>query len=209
MTAAWRGPLACLALAGLVTGCTSGSDPQPAQESATGLSHEEQMQDMADDYGITAPPEVDVVREITPDESVTVIADCMRDAGWPAQIVDGVAEYEFTLQQEEEFNRSHLTCHAQYPIDQRYTRPWTDEQVALAYEHVTSVWIPCLAQHGVELPAPSEAVFRQSPQSGWYDSQALFTQLQTLEESGEIESVEWLQEECPQWPPDSVLFPQE
>ena len=72
MTAAWRGPLACLALAGLVTGCTSGSDPQPAQESATGLSHEEQMQDMADDYGITAPPEVDVVREITPDESVTV-----------------------------------------------------------------------------------------------------------------------------------------
>jgi len=71
------------------------------------------------------------------------------------------------------------------------------------------VWIPCLAQHGVELPAPSEAVFRQSPQSGWYDSQSLFEQLQALEELGEIESVEWLQDECPQWPPDSVLFPLE
>ena len=100
MTAAWRGPLACLALAGLVTGCTSGSDPQAPQEKAAALSHEEQMRNMAEDFGITDPPEVAVIREITPDKSVTVIAECMRDAGWPAQIVGGVAEFEFTLQQE-------------------------------------------------------------------------------------------------------------
>lgn len=172
--------------------------------------HEEQLDGLAESLGITAPPEVEVVREVEPSEIVAVHAECMTEAGWAVEIVDGVGESaEIAAHQEEAFDLSYYICKAQYPIDERFIRPWTDGQIEVAYEHVTTVWIPCLAQHGVEVQAPSEAVFRQSPQSGWFDSRGFVAQAEAAEAAGQIESLDWLHDECPQWPPDAVLFPQE
>lgn len=82
-------------LVAALAACTSEPPDEAAGVSATGVSHEQQIREMAEEFGVTDPPEVEVVREVSPDESVIVVAACMEDAGWHSEVVDGAAGYDY------------------------------------------------------------------------------------------------------------------
>ncbi|USQ81135.1 hypothetical protein NF556_05685 [Ornithinimicrobium faecis] len=86
---------------------------------------------------------------------------CLEDAGWPAELSsEGQINISIPLDQEQAFNETSALCHMQYPLDEKYTAPWTGEQYGILYDHWVSVTIPCLAEKGYEPnPPPTRQTF--------------------------------------------------
>lgn len=67
---------------------------------------------------------------------MTAIASCMEEMGWSSELdAEGAATYDIPPGQDEAFDEAHVRCRMQYPVAERYTRPFTSEQRGILYDH--------------------------------------------------------------------------
>lgn len=207
-----------LALVTIAAGCTGTDDGTadpvgaPAQIAAGGptpsLSPQERY---AVDHGVEIP-DVPVVREIRPDESVTVIAQCMEEAGWPSEIdAEGAASYDIPPGQGAAYDEASVRCRFQYPIAEKYTRPFTAEQWGVLYDHWATTTIPCLRDQGYD-PAelPTRETFIEESLGGGADyvlNGPIYDDVMADVAQGRWPSERHLLTNvCPQEPPEDVLY---
>ena len=183
--------VAVLALAGC-------SQTPPAQHEVGGGSSD--WEQFHAEYPNAPRPDTQVIRNVDLDEWATVIADCLHDAGFPNVHADsdGGLSYETPPQQAEPFGLAKYVCMAQYPLDPKYTKPATDEQLGKLYDYLTLVQVPCLEAQGLEVPPPpSKTRFIET----YYDSPEWLPFAMVSEQAEANGTLDQLDRLCPQTPP--------
>lgn len=154
------------------------------------------------------PPDVEFVRFVARNEMGETIAACLGEVGIEAQASsDGTG---FLIlgnpppSQGRFIDESIYACFAKYPVDPRYHVELSDSQYRVLYDYFVGELTECLREHGeiVADDAPSFETFKESyAQTGWSPySQELVLSLDDTR-------LNVLLSECPQAPPDSVLYP--
>lgn len=139
-------------MGGSATACQSGTESTPESSSQGSVgSHEEALRQLAADLEIPDPPDVEVVREISPSESSGVHNACLVEAGW-IQNDDG--SFSIPDEQMAAHNLSSYKCAAAYPIADHYLQPMQSEQWSLVYNHYVEEFIPCAAEQGFQVSEP-------------------------------------------------------
>ncbi len=145
-------------------------------------------------------PEVELIREVSDKEWMTVHIECMTQAGFPpkSQGDQGVG-WEVPADQVEAFDLANFTCEAQYPRRMELMQPYTPDQLNIMYQWMVDETIPCLAREGYEVSdVPTLESFRQgySPQQGFWTP-----------DSGVPGGVPiGVQEKCSHMPPPEILY---
>lgn len=162
---------------------------------------------LAEEYDVTDPPDVAIVREVKPDEAGTIRAECMTEAGWPNQVLpDGAVQYDYTDDQADDFNLAVYTCELQFPVEAKYTRPFGDDQWAMMYDHFIDVYVPCAKAEGYDVgEIPSRDVYLATPEAEkWFPGRSVRRQITAGE--GEHSSVEEFEAICPATPGWESLY---
>jgi hypothetical protein len=135
-------------------------------------------------------PEVDIERVVDLSEADAIINQCIEEEGFP----DG----EFATGQETQMELAIFVCKARFPLDPKYTRPFTDKQHAFVYDYYLNELVPCLEHEGYEqtVTPPSRQVYIDTGGEGagwWFPYEAV---------DADISEDEWLRinELCPQAP---------
>ncbi|USQ75178.1 hypothetical protein [Ornithinimicrobium cryptoxanthini] len=169
---------------------THGSHPGP-------IVWDDHLAGLAESLGIADPPEVPVVREVSPSESQAAVDGCLAEEGWMQGNDGWVTVPEDQL---EASNLSIYICTAQYPIRPEFLSPLTDRQFARLYDHWITETLPCAQRNGVSVDldaVPTKETFLQDPYS-WTLFSLLMPQLVSMEEAGAIASVDsFLTDVCP------------
>ncbi len=185
----------------MVLGACGGSAPAPMQSSS---AQSQAASDPGDVwrkfYGITNPPDVQVVRSIAPEDVDGVLSDCLAEAGY-APMADG--GYDVPTSMKPAFNLAQYTCRMKYPIIDKYSGAWGEEQIRRQYNWTTGFLLGCLAEHGhpVSSAVPSESKFIET----WVT--APFYPFSELGAAG-VPSAELnaLERDCPQIAPSSIVW---
>ena len=146
-------------------------------------------------------PEVQQVRLITLDEHPQVIVGCLHEAGFPEVTAeDGAVNYSVADEaQGAALALAHYTCAAEYPLDPKFERPLTDEQLRKLYDHYTGRLRECVEAEGHEVSEPptfEKFVEDQRNQSGTWDP------ISEASENLNGSQVQKLIDKCPEVPPD-------
>ncbi len=158
----------------MLAGCASGelnsedADPQPTGSSSAYLQSQadERWQFVQNKYPGAKRPEVDVVRHVDRTEWATVVAECLTEAGfvaWPEP--NGLlATNPGGSGQDEAHAIANYVRFVQYPLEEKYTQPFSDEQLRALYLYQTTTLIKCLRDAGVEVAGtvPSNEVFKET-----------------------------------------------
>ncbi len=146
-------------------------------------------------------PETTQVRFITLDEHPQVIVDCLHEAGFPEVTAEeGAVTYSVADEaQGAALALAHYTCIAEYPLDPKFERPLTDEQLRKLYDHYTGPLRDCVEAEGHEVSEPpvfEKFVEDHRNQTGTWDP--------ISEASANLNGsqVQALMDKCPQTPPD-------
>lgn len=214
-----------------LTGCTSGGDIDEARPSlgASATQSEdvsgvtvavpdgptpprpttaaEALQHNWDGLGLPGePPDVDVVRIISPDEWGEVYYPCMEEQGFPSHTDQfGQVGIGFEREQHDDVKLAGYVCDAKYPLDDKYFRPFDSEQLQLIYDWRVGTTIACLESFGgVVPPAPSFEVFAAEYESTGY---VLWSPISdpglTFPEDTDMDAV---LATCPESPPDDIIY---
>lgn len=196
-----------------VTGCSS--DPaaehpaQPSIDDSTAQQlREKALSDAAMATGVTDPPTVDVIRETSPFDQVQTVTSCLHDAGYDAFVTaEGGISVDPHAGSEglpdgwsSQYSLAMYVCMAQYPLDEVYLAPMTQEQKDALADYFLDELPECLTEQGISFATPpSRDVFMadldaQGPWSPY--SSARITQAQW----DEINAV------CPQSAPPERLW---
>ncbi|WP_133411845.1 hypothetical protein [Agromyces badenianii] len=191
----------------LLTACASEALPpvpsvaplSEAQSEALAVSILEEKGDrILSLYPGAALPTPDRVRFVTQSEIAHVKADCVTEQGFPAAPNDeGGITYSPVPpdEQAEAQTLAAYACDVMYPLDPRFTRPYTEAELRYIYANLKLTVIPCIEQAGSSSPSlPSEHVFIEGWENGRHwnpygDSGSL-----TMEEASEIHEL------CPMVP---------
>ena len=154
---------------------------------------------LAGQLGIDNPPEVKPVRLIRLQEYASAQVECLQGAGYEASLTEDGEGVTYPVISDpalqESFNLAIYTCELEYPVQQRYMVPLTDEGLKMLYAYRTGELITCLEGLGynVSSEAPSETVFVQSG--------GMWSPYETL--AIRSDDVKQTSADCPQ-PPDDV-----
>lgn len=156
--------VALVLLVGL-TGCVQSRPLPPVPAEAELAQLNSRVQDIQWQYlGFTpdAPrPEVEFVEYADPQNTASVYADCMIDAGFPdydpyATANDDVGQ---TL--------ALFVCISKYPLEPRYYDLFTTRQLEFLYDYYQEAVIPCLTGAGVDIGAvPTREKFTRPLRGG-------------------------------------------
>lgn len=122
----------------------------------------------ADQLGIADPPHIQPIRLITLNEWASTQIACLNDAGFDAtETPDGQGVSYPQLSDStlgESLNLAIYTCEMQYPTQQKYMTPLSDQRLKDLYAYRTGELLSCLENEGYSVTAtpPSETVFVQS-----------------------------------------------
>ncbi|MGY1745987.1 hypothetical protein [Blastococcus sp. SYSU D00695] len=97
--------------------------PAPTPGALTTPSVEEQLATLAADLGITDPPDVPVLRLVTPEQSEALVESCLAEHGYP--LTEG--SHEVPNAEVGDFDLARYICLASYPIDPSYVGGPVDE----------------------------------------------------------------------------------
>lgn len=89
------------------------TDPDVSVYDIYDMSWEEQLAAQAESMGIQNPPEVEVIRQVTPAEADQLLTECLAGKGW----VSTERTYTVPTEQESAFNLDVYRCTAAYPVD--------------------------------------------------------------------------------------------
>lgn len=172
---AWSA-LALTALAcGLLAGCTSAAAGLTASsEAAAEPVAPTELDRLWERTGFPADqrPTIERVRFVSIFERTEVIAQCLRDAGYPRVVaVNGEVERgDIPEEQLGSYALSAFVCEASYPTDALFDRPLTDDQIRELYRYRATEHRKCLEGLGyaISLP-PAERVFVENyaERGGW------------------------------------------
>ncbi|MEP7762534.1 hypothetical protein [Sanguibacter sp. 25GB23B1] len=184
-------------------GSQAGTEPSGSvtqEESQTSVASASEM--WAEFYGVSDPPEVEMIAEVMPEERQRYIDDCLGEAG---VIVLGPGLIHVPVARSDEVALAQYTCAMQYGSPARYTQEWGVDQKHIQYTWTLVDVIPCLEAQGhstVGMPGQLEFV-------GSYDTKPFFPFAQVrLDVLPKEENAEWarLEAECPQMAPSEVLW---
>lgn len=195
---------ASILMGGLLCGACQSEVQQPTEQPEnTTRSQEEELRQFADTLGIPDPPEVEVVREVSPSESSAVHNACLVEDGW---VQNDDKSFSFTDEQEPALNLSEYMCAAAYPIADYYLQPMQPEQWEMVYDHYVEDFIPCARRHGFDTSEPpTRERFLAFPES-WAPVADIERELTEGIGRGEFESFEDFYETCPSTPTDDELY---
>lgn len=207
VSARWPVMVACGALTAVVmSGCSGESVGDAAVTgavSADGGPYDEQLARAAEQFGITDPPSVPVVREITTDESKRVHNECLVDSGWP-QNPDG--SFDIADGQRQAMDLAFYRCLAAYPVREAYLQPLTQRQTTMLYQHYRNEYTPCVARYGLTVSEPPSLDVFVADMSSWQPAADVEAGVINLIRDGTFASYDDFSETCPVKPPDDVLF---
>ena len=109
-----------------------------------------------------AAPDVQVVREINPDEYGGVMVECLTEFGFEARSEDGGRSLgaEYPSEQEDAYRLAAYTCEARYPLKPIYYQPYDEALLSRLHAFFVDEQIPCLHQAGYStIEAPSLKTF--------------------------------------------------
>lgn len=203
-------PIAVCALA--LTACSPSSSEDEPQESPTPvvtLDDNAALDERARELGIEDPPDVNVVREIAPDEYDEVIGTCMEAAGFPPASEGDQAglSFNFPEDQSEQANLSLYICQSEHPIAARFQGGLSDEGARAMYRHLVESYVPCVAARGYAVAdPPSLETYLRTPESDrWTPWLEVHAHIRAQPGSGG--SISELETRCPPAPPTEELFP--
>lgn len=209
-------PAAYLGLAALLAACSIGDDQPSSSPSAAPETPEQQSdeelraelaQSLAEEYDVEDSPEVEIVREVQPDEASAAEAECMTDAGWPNEQSDGGVAYDIPAEQADDFNLALYTCKLQFPVEAKYTQRLGDDQWSMMYDHFVDVYIPCAEGEGHDIgDIPTKDVYLATPDAEkWFPGRNVRREI-TTGGTGAYSSVEEFEAVCPATPGWEVLY---
>lgn len=165
-----------------------------APESGEISTQGEDLQDYARALGIEDPPAVEVVREVSPEQQVEAVRDCMVENG--DSVVDPQSsslEWVVPKDGEVSFSLAIYTCNARFPIAQQYRNPLDAEGRGVLWGHWVGETIPCLEALGYTVAVPPsretfvagalwdprastmEQVWADVDQGRWTDEESVYT----------------------------------
>lgn len=127
--------------------------PSGVQVSPAPLSDDEALQQylkqLAEEYQITDPPNVPIIRRIKPDESLPLLEQCLTSSGFPIT-QQGPYGYkpDVPAAQMPALHLAQYKCAASYPLQNRYLQPAGLAYYEAFYDYEVNVTVPCLAQQG-------------------------------------------------------------
>lgn len=139
---------------------------------------------------------------VGPDEQLPLMEQCLTEAGFPVGR-DGYRT--FPNDQGEAFDVAFYTCSAQYPIEDKYLAPPTEEQLRILHDYWAGEVVPCLGELGLDIPAPPsfETFLASSGSAGQYTPSGQLYDLNISEQA-----VDAALKQCPENPPASLMFPE-
>lgn len=111
-------------------------------------------------FGISDPPQVDLVRESSPFDYDQAQVDCLRAAGYDASIdptggIQGKANVDNpTDEYWQQFNLASYVCQAQYPLAEIYYEPLSEGQEKVYADYFLDELPKCLEEFDVQFEAP-------------------------------------------------------
>lgn len=194
-------PAVAVAIVGALSACAP-VEPSPASSptsAALPRTTEEYLSQLAADLGINDPPEVTMVRAITPAESKQVWDDCMIDSGWTASTnSEGEIGFSIPEGQEAAWDLATYRCSAAYPIDESFLQPPSDADLRTLHAYYEATYIPCLTGQGL---APEELPTLETFLADGGTWQPLdFDRTLDAIAAGQIRSFEELEATCPSRP---------
>ena len=148
------------------------------------------------------PPAAQHVRTVGPEEANAVFATCLGELGFPST-VDQVGQQGIALDksQQDDYHRASYVCLARYPLDEMYREPFSLGQLRILYDWRVGQTVPCLRADGVTVPdPPSFETFVARYAATGYEHWSPYSEELQL-------PPEWDVQQCPDTPPDDVLYP--
>ncbi|WP_157621740.1 hypothetical protein [Serinicoccus hydrothermalis] len=139
-----------------VSGCASSNSDNSDDAGSTGSpERENELKDYAEVLGVDDPPDVTVVREVSPEDQMVAVRDCMAESGFTVSDPDSLnLEWEVPEGQGEAFSLAIYTCNAQYPIAQEFRGALDADGRGVLYDHWVDDTIPCLESLGYSVDTP-------------------------------------------------------
>lgn len=198
--------LVAAAAVGLTAGCatselSSTAPPSTAPPSTADAprTNDDHLEQLAADLGIDDPPEVAVVRAITPDESKQVWDDCMVDAGWTAsRNTEGELGFSVPAVQEDAWNLATYRCTAAYPIQEEFLQPPSEADLRALFAYYQETYAPCLREQGLD-PAEAPTLETFLADGGTWQPLDFDRTLDAIV-AGQVQSFEQLEAVCPSRP---------
>lgn len=119
--------------------------------------------------GVADVPDVEPERFINLSEYGTVMAQCMRESGFPATArSDGGVDFgDVDSSQAQAQSTAFVACGFRFPVDPVYDLPLTDRELEALHTHLVEVTKVCLEEYGhVLAPAPSLETFKADYRAG-------------------------------------------
>jgi hypothetical protein len=156
------------------------------------------------EYQITDPPNVPIIRRVTPDESLPLLEQCLTSSGFPiTQQGPNGYKPDVPVAQMSAFHLAQYKCAASYPLQTRYLQPAGLAYYQAFYDYEVNVAVPCLAKQGYPQTNPVPTL------------QTYLSELGTPQEWHAINVIADvappklydIQRACPSNPPADKLFP--
>ena len=191
---------ALLAFAGCAKGPIGDAESPPNKvDESTQSIPDVLWQRVQDQYPDAVRPPVDLVREVDKTEWASVVADCLTKAGFEAEAkANGLlAVSAGGTAQDMAQAIAEWSCTVQYPLEAKYTQPFTEVQLEALYEYQTTTLTTCLHEAGVEVSAaPSLQVYTQT----WYSGEQWSPYRDVAHSGLSIEEIYALGGRCPELP---------
>ena len=136
--------------------------PAPAGPAAADLwTREDFLAQRAEGWGIEDPPEVDLVREVHPDEVGETMRTCMADYGFNIEVdFNGGWGGPIPVGQEDLWYETAYVCMAKYPLMSVFYQPYDDATLQRIYDYLSTDVATCFADNGAPVTMPTYQTFR-------------------------------------------------
>ncbi len=172
--------------------------------------HQENLGELANQLGISDPPNYEVVRYVSQQEWGSAQASCVNEAGFDARSSGGGIDYtripDAQKGPDSPLYQRIYECHALYPVDPRFGQPPTRAQLTVMYTYFVDELMPCLEQMGIQGLAtpPSRSAFVEQSETEGFVAWSPYTDSYFLT----LSSDEWqrLDASCPSQTPLDRLW---
>lgn len=157
----------CLAASGCTDGASARGDSVSEDPSAVGADwpsasrealveqYRSGLTELAEINRVDNPPEVDLVRFVTPPEWADAQIGCLQEHGYTASESQGGVKYpEVPQEQADSLNLAIYTCEAAYALDPRVNNPIPRARMERQFSHLADVVMPCVAGLGFQVEEP-------------------------------------------------------